>query len=196
MPFLDENQIREIGFKEVGKHVLISDKCAIYNASNIRIGDHSRIDDFSILSAGPSGLTIGQHVHIACFCSIQGAESIVLEDYSALSSRVAVYSSTDDYSGGFLTNPTVPARFRNVISKPVFLEKHVLIGAGSVILPGVHIGLGTAVGAMSLVTKRCKPFSVYFGIPAKKLIDRSKKLIDLEHEHQKEVCLNGSPSPR
>jgi len=187
MPFLDESQILKVGFKNVGKHVAISDKCSIYNASNICIGDYSRIDDFSILSAGSGGLTIGKYVHIACFSSMQGAEGIILDDYSGLSSRVAIYSSTDDYSGEFLTNPTVPARYRNVISGPVFLEKHVIVGAASVILPGVHIGLGAAIGAMSLVTKRCEPFSVYVGCPARKFKNRSMRLLDLEHEHHNEV---------
>jgi acetyltransferase-like isoleucine patch superfamily enzyme len=39
------------------------------------------------------------------------------------------------------------------------------------------------VGAMSMVTKSTEPWSVYFGIPAKKLKSRKKDLLVLEQEY-------------
>ena len=64
--------IESIGFKSVGKNVLISDKSTIYNAKNIEIGDNVRIDDFCVISAGEGGIKIGNNVHIAVFCSLIG----------------------------------------------------------------------------------------------------------------------------
>ena len=109
-----------------------------------------------------------------------GRETIELGDFAGLSSRVSIYSSSDDYSGGALTNPTVPEDFRAVTHARVKLGKHVIVGAGSVVLPGVSLGDGVAVGALSLVTKNCEEFGTYLGVPAKRIGTRRRDLLDLE----------------
>jgi galactoside O-acetyltransferase len=109
-----------------------------------------------------------------------GAGRIEMADFSGLSSRVSVYSSNDDYSGATLTNPTIPKAFSGVVHAGVSLGKHVIIGSGSVILPGVVLQEGAAVGALSLVTRNCESFSVYLGVPAKKIKKRKRDLLDLE----------------
>ena len=55
-----------------------------------------------------------------------------------------------------------------------------MIGSGSVIFPGVIIGMGSSVGALSLVTKPLNKWGVYFGIPVKKLKSRNKILLEKE----------------
>ena len=182
MSYLEISELKALGFNSLGRNVLISRKASIYNPSKISIGDHARIDDFCILSAGEGGITIGKYVHIACYCCLQGNACIMLHDFSGLSSRVAIYSSTDDFSGETMPHPTIPEKFRKVFSKPVVLNKHVLIGTGSTILPGVNLGEGVAVGAMSLVDKNCDSFCIYIGIPAKKLKERKRNLLRLEKE--------------
>lgn len=180
MAFLTEEQIDSIGFKYVGKNVKISDKCSIYGASNIEIYDESRIDDFCILSAGKGGIKIGKYVHIAAYCSLIGEELIEMQDFSGLSSRVSLYSSSDDYSGLTMTNPCVPKEYTNVHVGKVILEKHVIIGVGSVVLPNVIIGYGSAVGVFSLVTKNVKPMSIVLGVPVKFLKGRKDGFIEKE----------------
>jgi dTDP-4-amino-4,6-dideoxy-D-glucose acyltransferase len=134
------------------------------------------------LSAGEGGISIGNHVHLAVYCSINGRGKVTFEDFSGLSSRVAVYSSTDDYSGAAMTNPTVPQEFTNVHSADVKIGRHVIIGAGSVVLPGVTLEEGAAIGALSLVKKNCQSFSLYMGAPAKRIMSRKKALLKLEEE--------------
>ena len=51
-----------------------------------------------------------------------------------------------------MTNPTVPDQFKTEIKSPVTIGRHTIIGSGAVVLPGVHIPEGCAVGALSLVT--------------------------------------------
>lgn len=182
MAYLTKDEIIAMGFKSVGENVLISDKASIYGMENISIGNNVRIDDFCVISARENGIEIGSYIHIAVYCSLIGSERITLSDFSGLSSRVSIYSSSDDYSGNYLTNPTVPEEFTNIRSKPVFLGKHVIIGAGSVILPGVRIEEGVAIGALSLVTKGCSEFSIYIGAPAKKIKERKKDLLALEEK--------------
>ena len=182
MAFLTEDALLNLGLKFIGINVKISDKCSIYNAANIEIGDYSRVDDFSILSAGMGGIKIGRYVHIASFCSLQGHESIELQDYSGLSSRVAIYSSSDDYSGNFMTNPCIPTEFTNVLHGRVLLEKHVIIGVGCAILPNVCIGFGAAVGALSLISKNIEKLSIVIGVPARFVKKRKIGFIEKEEE--------------
>ena len=182
MSFYSQDELLGLGFRKLGEGVRLSSKTSIYNAANIEIGDFSRIDDFCVLSAGKDGIFIGRHVHIAVFCSLIGSGRIDLSDYSNLSSRVAIYSSNDDYTGEFMTNPTVPSQFTNVTHGPVTVGRHVIIGAGSVILPGVSLGEGAAIGALSLVKKDCQPFGIYLGIPARRIGERKRDLLKLEEE--------------
>lgn len=180
MSFHSPDALREMGFLSVGEDVKVSAKASIYGASRISLGAHSRIDDFCVLSAGEGGIQIGRNVHIAVMCSLIGKARIELHDFAGLSSRVCIYSSSDDYSGESMTNPTVPEAFTHVDHRPVVLERHVIVGSGSVILPGVTIGEGTAVGALCLVAKDLEPFGIYAGSPLKRVKSRSRRLLELE----------------
>jgi galactoside O-acetyltransferase len=180
MPFLSPDDIEKLGFRRVGRDVKLSDKASFYNAAEIEIGDFTRVDDFCVLSAGSGGIQIGRNVHVAVYTSLIGAAHIHLGDFSNLSSKVSVYSSNDDYSGRFMTNPTVDSRFTNVSHAPVTIGRHVIIGSGAVILPGITLGEGACVGALSLVNRDCEPFTVYAGAPAKEIRQRRNDLLDQE----------------
>jgi acetyltransferase-like isoleucine patch superfamily enzyme len=60
----------------------------------------------------------------------------------------------------------------------------VWVGYGSTILSGVTIGDGSIIAAGSVVTKDVEPYSIYGGVPAKKIRDRFNSKTDLE-EHLK-----------
>lgn len=180
MPMLSEEDIHSMGFCSVGKHAQISDKASFYGINRISIGDHVRIDDFCVLSAGIGGIQIGNYIHISIGASLIGAGKITLCDYTGVSSRSSIYSSNDDYSGAAMTNPTLPSSFTHVHSADVYLHKHVIVGSGSIILPGVILEEGVAVGALSLVNKSCSAFGIYSGNPAKRIKDRKRDLLELE----------------
>ena len=181
MAFLSHEKLMSIGFKKLGVGVKVSDKAAIYNPEQIEIGDHSRIDDFCVMSGN---IIIGRNVHIAVFCNIAGGErGVTLEDFSGLAYGCHVFSQSDDYSGKSLTNPTIPAKYKSEYKAAVLLKRHVIVGTCSVILPGVVVEEGCSVGAMSMVTKSTEPWSIYFGIPAKRLKARKKNLLELEAQY-------------
>ncbi|MEY3629534.1 MAG: hypothetical protein RLY91_1300 [Pseudomonadota bacterium] len=180
MTMLSRRDIESMGFASLGENVQISDKASFYGAGRITIGSNTRIDDFCVLSAGEGGIEIGNHIHIAVYTSLIGAGQICLADFCNLSSRVSIYSSSDDYSGETLTNPTVPDEFKNVRHAPVYLRRHVIIGSGSVILPGVTLEEGVAVGALSMVNKDCAAFGIYAGNPIRRVKERKRNLLDLE----------------
>lgn len=180
MAYMSQDAIRAMGFKFVGSNVKISDKAAIYNHSEIEIGDNSRIDDFCVVSGK---VTIGRHVHIAPHCLVAGGEKgVVMEDFSGLAYFVQVFSQSDDYSGRTMTNPTVPAEFKKEFKAPVHVGRHVIIGAGSIVFPGVVLAEGCSVGAMTLVSKSTDPWGIYVGNPAKRIKERSRDLLVLEQE--------------
>jgi len=176
MAFLERDELKKMGFAKLGRNVFISDKASIYNAKNISIGNNVRIDDFCVISAGEGGVELGNYIHIAVFSSLIGAGKITMNDYSCISSRVSVYSSNDDYSGKAMTNSMVPDKFKSVIHKKVFLDKHVIVGSGSIILPGAILEEGVAVGALSLVNKKCDAFGIYAGNPLRRIKSRKQDL--------------------
>ena len=181
MSYLTETELQSIGFKRLGSHVKISSKTSIYNPELIEIGDYSRVDDFCVLSGL---ISIGRNVHIAPQCLVAGgALGITFSDFSGLAYQVKVFTQSDDYSGGTLTNPTVPARYKLESKKEIFIGRHVIVGAASIIFPGVVLADGCSVGALSLVNKSTDPWGVYVGNPAKRIKDRKRDLLLLEKEY-------------
>ncbi len=181
MSYLSRDVLEAMGFAFLGKNVLISDKASIYGAEEMKIGNQSRIDDYCVISGK---VDIGRNVHIAPFCLVSGGTAgITLEDFSGLAYRVSIFAQSDDYSGATLTNPTVPARFKAETRAPVRIGRHGIIGAGSIICPGVDLGDGSAVGAGSLVLASCPPSTILVGSPARKLKDRSRELFAIETDY-------------
>ena len=179
--FYSVEELKTIGFAQIGEDVNISRRAAIYSPQNISIGNHVRIDDFVFLSGG-KGITIGDYVHIAVSSCLYGKFGIEIGNYVNISSKVNIFSTSDDYSGEYMTGPLIDSKYTHDIGGLVRLEDHVIIGSGSVILPGVTLAEGTAVGSMSLIKKSTAPFTIYAGIPAKKIKDRNRCLKMLENE--------------
>lgn len=178
--FYTEQELKELGLKKYGANVLISRKCSIYGASQISIGDSVRIDDFCILSGN---ITIGNYVHISAYTSMfSGDAYITIGDFVALSSRNVIYAESDDYSGKSMVNPMVPNEYKDLQKGDVFVGRHSIIGTGSTILPGVIIGEGVAVGAMSLINKDLEQWTINAGIPCKKLKERERQPLEYEKE--------------
>lgn len=182
MAILPREQLDEMGFVSVGSNVRLSDKASIYGAGRIRIGNNVRIDDFCVLSAGEGGIDIGDNVHIAVYTSIIGKGRITVSAFANLSSRVSIYSSSDDYSGARMTNPTIPAEYTGVHHSPVTIGRHAIIGCGVVVLPGTALGDGVAIGALSLIDSDCEEFSIYAGVPARRIGARKRDLLELERK--------------
>ena len=81
-----------------------------------------------------------------------------------------------------MTSPMVPDEYKNLQKAPVYIGRHAIIGSGSVVLPGSKIGVGCAVGSLSLIKNALDAWGIYAGIPAKKVKERSKELLKKEKE--------------
>jgi dTDP-4-amino-4,6-dideoxy-D-glucose acyltransferase len=182
-PYYATEELPGLGLAQCGTAVLISRKASLYGAENVFVGDHVRIDDFAVITCGSDKqVRLGCHVHVAAHAALFGGGGIVLEDFVTVSGRTSIYSATDDYGGEVLTNPTVPDQFTGVIRGQVVLHRHVVVGAGCVVLPGVTIGEGSTTGAMTLVNRDLDPWGIYIGVPARLLRPRSRGLLLREAE--------------
>ena len=175
--FYTEQEISQLGLKSYGKNVRISRYAQIYFPEKISIGDNVRIDDFCILSGR---ITIGSHIHIAAYCAMYGADyGIVMEDYTGLSARATIYAAMDDFSGNYLIGPIHEDEYTNVTGGMVRICAYSQIGSGALIFPNLIVSEGAVLGAMSMAKKSLEPWSIYAGVPAKRIKNRSKRLLDL-----------------
>lgn len=172
--FYSQSELEKLGFKKLGKSVLISRNAVFYGIGDMTIGDFVRIDDFCILSGV---ITLGSHIHIAAYCGLYGSHGIQMEDYTGLSPRCTVFSASDDFSGDYLISPMAKKEYTNITGGQVIIKQYSQIGAGCIILPNITIQEGVAVGAMSLVNKTLLEWTIYAGTPAKKINERKKGLL-------------------
>lgn len=143
----------------------------IMGLENIEFGKNIIIDDFTLIYA-TAPMKIGNYVHIASFTSITGGAELIIDDFVAISQGCRILTGTDDFVDWGFGNSTIDEKYRNTKREPIKIGKFCIVGANSVVLPGVTIGEGATVGAGSVVTKDLESWGVYIG--NKKLKDRNK----------------------
>lgn len=159
------------------------------NPENVIVGTNSIIDPFVFFAMGKI-LLIKNNVHIGAFCSITGGETCIIESFSSMAIGSRIFTGSDDYTGWGFGNSTVPEKYRNIKRGPVKIERFVIIGSNSVILPGVTVGEGTSIGANSVITKNLEPWGVYIG--NRRVKDRDKEeIIKNFNKYLEEVNIGG-----
>lgn len=177
--FYNKEELKHIGFKYIGEDVKISKKVSIYSPENISIGNHVRIDDFSILSGN---IEIGDYVHISAYTALYGKFGIKIGNFCGCSPRTTIFSATDDFSGEYMISPMVPNEYTNLNKGQVELENFVQIGANSIIMPNITIHEGAVTGAFSFVKNDLEEWSINVGIPAKKIKERQKNVRNMSRK--------------
>lgn len=192
---LSEEEIRGLGLRRVGKDCVIHQTVQFFNPQAISIGDNVRIDCFSLISAGPKGVEIGSHVHIGAGCYFFGGGGrLVLEDFSGASPRVSLFTASDDFIEGYLRGPRVPDKYRKVRQGDVVLRFNAGVAAGSILLPGVSVGVNACVGAMTVVSRNIPDNGLFAGSPPKLVICRDGDLCSrLSQEFLNEYAARGNP---
>ena len=115
---------------------------------------------------------LGKGVSIGAGTEI-GAGSVV-ENGARISAQVFLPSHSFVGKGAFIGPRTVATDDRHprannsqYVAEPPFIQAGASVGAGSVLLPGVKIGVGAMVGAGSIVTKDVPAHSHVRGEPAR-----------------------------
>ncbi|MCU0512907.1 MAG: acyltransferase [Anaerolineae bacterium] len=182
-----DNQADKIKFLHAGEDVYIWPMAKIVMPEVISLGDSVKIDDYAFVVGGLK-TTIGSFVHIASFASVTGGGEFTMHDFAAISSGVRIFTGNEDYSGATMTNPTVPHPYRVPTRGFVTIEKHAIVGANSVVLPGVVIGEGAVIMPNSVITQNCAPWRLYAGYPLRPVSVRpSETILQLEQQLRAEV---------
>ncbi|MCK4358321.1 MAG: hypothetical protein KAW92_06200 [Candidatus Cloacimonetes bacterium] len=173
--------------KKCGKNVIIGRTVRIRYPELVEIGNNVIIDDFTYIS---THLKIHDNVHIASGCKIIGGRSsfVEMKEFSTLAPNVVLSAGSDDYIGGIAT-PMIPLEFKGDVEiGKIIINKHCIVGSGSVVLPNVEIGQGSTVGALSLVKSDLRPWLVFAGIPVKQIKERNKdEILHLEKKYKESI---------
>jgi dTDP-4-amino-4,6-dideoxy-D-glucose acyltransferase len=165
-----QSELHDMGLRQIGRDCAVHRSAQFFNPQHIALGDNVRIDCFCVLSAGPQGLRIGNHIHIGVgSCLFGSSGELVLEDFAGLSSRATLFTASDDFSEGFLHAPNIPEAFRKVTCGDIRLRCNSIVGCGSVVLPGITVGVNAAVGALTLVHRDVPDHVCVAGIPARRV---------------------------
>jgi len=161
-----------------GENVIIGKTVRIRNPHLVSIGDGVIIDDFTYLSCATS---IGRHTHIASGVTISGGGgSVEIGDYVGISTGVNIFGQSSDYINASFDLPSIPEEWRvGSISSPVTIGNHVLLGAQTIVMPGVSLPTGLAAAARTtLRSKKYDAWSLYYGDDAKLLMKRKTKRLE------------------
>lgn len=158
---------------ELGNNVTIYPNSKIVNSDRMKIGDNSRIDDFTFINCG-NGITIGRYVHISVGVTIIGGGELWVGDYASIATGSRILTGTDSYYGGKRMSSALPEEERYVIRGKVVIEKDAFIGANAVIHPNVTIGEGAIIACNSVAMRDVEPWSINLGNPCKKIGMRPK----------------------
>jgi galactoside O-acetyltransferase len=181
MPWLSREQIERLGLRRVGDDVRISDRCSFYGAEHVTIGDHVRIDDFVVITADEP-VVIGSWSHLSAHVFVGGVCGVEMADFVCLSQGAAVFTCSDDFSGQHLFGATVPEEYRNVKKGKVIFDTMSGVGAHGVVLPGVHFPIGSVIGALSLANRSLEPWTLYSGVPARRVRRTSTRCAELKEQ--------------
>lgn len=118
----------------------------------------------------PEKLNIGKGSIIGDKCILDARNGLIIGESVNISSNVSIYTEQHDYN-----DPNFSCNTDKTYG--VIIHDRAWIGPNVIILPRVVIGEGAVVGAGAVVTKNVEPYSLYCGIPAKKIGDRNKNLI-------------------
>lgn len=132
--------------------------------NNFQTGNKVNIRETNIIG---DAVSIGTHSiiehHVTIGDGVRIHSNVFIPEYTILKENAWIGP------GVVFTNANYPKskNVKNELQGPI-IENSAIIGAGSIILPGITIGEQALVGSGSVVTKNVAPYEVVIGNPAKK----------------------------
>jgi len=180
--FLSRDVLETLGFAKLGEDVLIHPTAVIVDCSKISLGSRVRIDPFVVISTR-GGVEFGNNIHIGAHSVMAGHAAVRFEDFVNISHYVGIFTTNEDLSGRTLSHPTVTDGFSAARTAPISFGRHSAVGAESLVLPGAKFGEGCVLGALSMVSLPLKPWTIYAGIPARRIRERRRDVLEHEQEY-------------
>lgn len=158
-----DGEVDRSKFRAIGENVIIERDVRVFHPQNIELGNNVYIGHNTFLKAyHRNTLKIGSDTWIGQNCFFHSAGGITIGDAVGIAPGVTILTHVHDID----RNTDEPIINQPMFYKPVVIEDGCDIGFNSVILPGVHIGRGTMVGAGSVVTRDVEAYSIVAGNPA------------------------------
>lgn len=116
----------------------------------------------------PWNITIDEGASIGDHCVLDGRNGLHIEHDVNIGSRVFIWTEQHDYNDPY---------FRcNNKGGAVIIKERAWLSAGTIVLPKVTVGKGAVLAAGAVATKDLYDYTVYGGIPAKRIAIRSMNL--------------------
>lgn len=111
----------------------------------------------------------GKNVQLNDYVHITSMNNVTIGDNVLMASKIYISDCVHGIYNGDIndSSPTISPIDRQYLVKETIIEKNVWIGESVCVLPGVIIGEGAIIGAMSLVNKDIPPYTIAVGIPAR-----------------------------
>jgi acetyltransferase-like isoleucine patch superfamily enzyme len=155
--------------KAVGHDLQVGPNVVLKHPETMEFGDCVFIGAQAMIQGRFEGrCKIGSHVWIGPQAYFD-ARDLVLEDYVGWGPGAKVLGSV--HTGLPLTEPVIST---DLVVKPVTVGFGADIGMNACILPGLHIGAHSIVGAGAVVTHDVPEYAVVAGVPAQVIRDRRK----------------------
>lgn len=131
------------------------------NPKRIKIGHHFKIYENCIIAIGKGEILIGNDGLLGVGTYINcGNETLIIGDGVAIAPFCRIFTFSHHYASDEMTINTYK-------KGDVIIKDNVLIGANTIILPGVTIGKDSIIAAGSIVNNDIPPGTIYGGVPAK-----------------------------
>ena len=152
----------------VASTVRMTGRPVLFNAGTMVIADRARLVSTVAkleLATGPGGrIEIGERAFINYGTSLGASLAVTTGANCLIGTHCLIID--DDFH-----RLEPERRSERPEPKPIVIEDNVWLGARVIVLPGVTIGEGSAIGAGSVVTRDIPPRSLAVGVPAKVIRD-------------------------
>jgi putative colanic acid biosynthesis acetyltransferase WcaF len=128
-----------------------------------KLGPHCRFYPASRVWA-PWNLQCEDTVMVADGAELYNPAPMFLASHAIVSQGAYLCGATHDYN-----DPKFP-----VVPLPMRLGRYAWVAARACVSPGVNLGDGAILGLASVATKDLEPWSIYAGVPARKVKERER----------------------
>lgn len=163
-------------FQHLGENCILDIGLRVSGGKNISVDAYTYIDAYAKLFGLFGPITIGKRVHLAPYSVIAaGPQGVTIGDYASVATGAHIYGHTNlAKDGKRLSGMMIPWRYKAYKQGPVVLEKDSGVAEYSIVLPGVTIGEGALVGPHSVVYGNIPPWTIAMGNPARVIAHREK----------------------
>lgn len=150
-------------FASCGENVYLEGG-SVFSNDKIHIGNNVNIRSYCRIQSGKANIYIGNNVMITSFVTINAGNHRI-DMIGKVMKEVKMEDKLPEHD------------------KDIIIEDDCWIGQKACILNGVRIGRGSVIGSGAVVTKDVPPYSIYTGVPEKRIRRRFTDEQIEEHEN-------------